>query len=63
MRKMEITLWPLALCLTLTGCGDVTVNPPSRPTTIIEEKKVIVEKPVIVEKSHEEKPLINIEKH
>ncbi len=57
--------------LTLAGCGDVTVNTPSHPRVIVEEKKeqpvivekTVVEKPVIVEKTTVEKPVIVIDKH
>jgi len=71
MRKMEIMIWALPVALTLSGCGDLTVNQPAKPSIIIEEKKdrpliiekTTVEKPVIIENKREEKPIITIEKH
>jgi hypothetical protein len=55
MRNSGIILLTMVFSLTFSGCGDITVNPPSRPVVI--EKKT-VETPVIIEKKTVEKPVI-----
>lgn len=76
MYKINIAVAMTVLSVSITGCGDITVNQPARRVivekpvviekTIVEKpvviEKTVVEKPVIVEKTTVEKPVILIEK-